>query len=127
MTNVSELIELTFEKPHDPAQVLDALEADVPALRPVATGDRVGRRPVARVMGDGRRLTLLVPAGTEVAAAAVVAAHGPRPPEPPPDLGALFEDLRAKVAGATTVAGVRAALAALILYEEGKHPERKKR
>jgi hypothetical protein len=101
--------ELTFTKAHNPGQLLEELEAAVPALRSVTVGGE--RQAVMTLSSEGDRVVLLAPDGTsEPDVAAVVAAHVPRPREAAPDLRALWNTYKTNVQAATTVPQLKAVL-----------------
>jgi hypothetical protein len=104
--------EITATKPHNLGQLLEEIEAGVPALRPVTVGGE--RQAVMSVTGRGDEIVVLVPDETgaaDVAAVeAVIASHAPRPPAVPPDLRTLWGTYKTNVQAATTVPQIKAAL-----------------
>lgn len=75
---------ITFDQPHYLSKLHDELLAAIPQLQPVEVDGE--RWAVVAVGGDGQTLTLRVPdSADEAAIRAVVEAHDPTPPAPPPD------------------------------------------
>lgn len=104
--------ELKVTKPHNLGQLLDELEAGVPALRPMTVGGE--RQAVMSVTSKGDEITILVPDETSAAdmeaVGAVISAHVARPREAAPDLRALWNTYRTNVQAATTLPQIKAAL-----------------
>lgn len=134
------MLELTYTRPNDLAQLHDELLRAVPSLRPVPGGGPSGyAAAVMSAEASGEDVRLLVPDDTDAGAVdAVVAAHVPQARYAPDDLLArrapLLRDnrrradlarLRRSVAAAGTVAALRAATAEVLdfLEREGAQAE----